>query len=178
MKLIIIHGTPAVGKYTIAKELKKITGYKLINIHVIYDLLREIFDAKKAKTFFDLLNKIHIDIFEEASKQKLKGLIFTYGDITVNHFKFIKEASKRIKKYKGELNLIHLTCNKEKLLKRIKGKSRKKFGKVKNKEKLKEIINNWNFETIFPNSNTLKIDNTNLSPKLVANKIKKHYNLK
>lgn len=44
MKLIFIYGQPAVGKLTVAKELEKITGYKILHNHLFVDLVRSVFE--------------------------------------------------------------------------------------------------------------------------------------
>lgn len=47
MKLIYIYGPPASGKLTVAKELEKLTKYKLFHNHLINDVISEIMDFDK-----------------------------------------------------------------------------------------------------------------------------------
>jgi replication-associated recombination protein RarA len=39
MKLILLYGPPAVGKLTIAKEIARLTGFKLFHAHLTSDLV-------------------------------------------------------------------------------------------------------------------------------------------
>lgn len=43
MKLIFIYGLPGVGKLTVAKELTKLTGYRLFHVHLLADMLESVF---------------------------------------------------------------------------------------------------------------------------------------
>ena len=44
MKLIFIFGMPASGKLTVAKELSRLTGYKVFHNHLAVDLLLSVFE--------------------------------------------------------------------------------------------------------------------------------------
>ena len=65
MDVIIIHGSPGVGKFTVAEKLSKITGYKQIHIHSIYDFLENIFSKDRYEVSLNILNKIYLDVLEE-----------------------------------------------------------------------------------------------------------------
>ena len=45
MKLILLYGPPAVGKLTIAKEIARLTGFKLFHAHLTSDLVEAFFHA-------------------------------------------------------------------------------------------------------------------------------------
>lgn len=38
MEFVLLYGPPAIGKLTIAKELQKLKGYKLLHNHLVVDL--------------------------------------------------------------------------------------------------------------------------------------------
>ena len=44
MRLVYIHGAPAVGKMTVAKSLAQLTGARLFDNHVSIDLAHSVFD--------------------------------------------------------------------------------------------------------------------------------------
>ncbi|HIJ11483.1 TPA: hypothetical protein HA278_05490, partial [Candidatus Woesearchaeota archaeon] len=44
MIFVLIYGPMAVGKLTVAKELVKLTGYKLFHNHLTVDLVGSIFE--------------------------------------------------------------------------------------------------------------------------------------
>ena len=100
MDLIIIHGAPAVGKYTVAKELEKATGFKLVHIHSIYDFLGSVFGKEKYEISLKIMNNAFLEIFEESAKLKIKGLIFTYAELARDNFVFVKKIKQRLKNIK------------------------------------------------------------------------------
>ena len=176
MRLIFIYGAPAVGKLTVAKELSKITGYKLFHNHLTLDLVETIFNSNEAG-FWELVNKLRLKVFEITTRSKLKGLIFTYGDIASDNFSFVKKVIKIIEKNKGKIYIVYLFCNEKELFKRVTNSSRKKFEKTLEVKKLKQSLSKWDFHTTFPSKPTLQINNTSLSARRVAQKIKEHYKL-
>jgi len=178
MKLILIHGPPASGKFTVAKELAKITKYKLVHIHDFYDPLAEIFTEEHYYEIIEILEKHFLNIFENASKLKIKGLIFTYTEMARNKFRFIKKIKKLFKKYGGRLVFVHLSCHEKELYKRVINKSRKKYWKTKTKKDMEWMLKNKNYEKTFEGATILKIDNTKIPAKKVAQQIKKYFKIK
>ena len=176
MKLIFIYGPPGAGKLTVAKELKKITGYKIFHNHLTVDLLMSMFEFG-TKKFFELSRKIRLHIFEAAAKQKLKGMIFTYCYSKPHDNKFVKQVIEAVEKNRGKVCFVNLRCSKEELFKRIKSPSRKKFRKIKDSKELEGAFRKWNLFSAIPFRKSLVIDNTNLSPKKAALEIKSFYRL-
>ncbi len=177
MKLIIIYGPPATGKLTVAKELVKITGYKLFHNHLTNDLLDSVLEFGKG-SYFRFNNKIRLELLEEAAKQKVKGVIFTFCYGFPHDNKWVKKLINRIERNKGKICFVHLYSDKSELLKRVKSTSRKRYNKIKTKRKLHKNLKKHDFFTSIPFVNSLKIDNTKISPKSVAQKIKYYYKLK
>jgi len=174
MKLIIIHGAPAVGKLTVAKELSKLTKYKLFHNHLTLDLVESLFDSKK-EIFWKLVSKIRLNLIKEALKHKVKGIIYTRSDIASDNFEFIKKLSKVVDE--KNISFIHLKCDEKELYKRVNTESRRKYLKTTCANKLKKDLKKWNFTTKSPFSKTIEIENTKKSPKNVAQLIKKQLKL-
>lgn len=173
MKVILIYGPPGVGKFTVAKDLSKVTGYKLIHIHSIYDFLENIFGKEQYEISLKLLNNIYLEVLEEAAKTKIKGVIFTYADIARDNFSFVKQLKKILDNNNSKLKFVQLKCNKEELKKRVLDDSRKQFKKTQSIEELEFLLSIQDYKSSFPGSNTVIIDNTCLPPLETANKIKK-----
>ena len=74
MNLIFIHGAPAVGKLTVAKELFKITGYKIFHSHLSMDLVNSIFEGDTEMSY-GLIRKIRLLILETAAKVRVPNPI-------------------------------------------------------------------------------------------------------
>jgi len=118
-----------------------------------------------------------LKIFEESAKAKIPGLIFTYAEIAKNNFSFIKKVKKILDKHQIKLNFVHLTCDESELKKRVLNVSRKKFKKTKTIKELNYLLSVKDYQSVFPNSNTLNIDNTKITAKKMAKQIKEHYKI-
>jgi predicted kinase len=173
-KFILIYGPPASGKLTVARELQKLTGYKLIHNHMSANVASKVFDFG-TKEFMKLNNKIQFSLVKEGIK---KGdLIFTKAYIHEKHKKFLRKLEKELKKNGFEICFVRLASTKEALLKRVGRSSRKKEGKLTDKRILADSLDKISFEEI-PKRKSLIIDNSKVSARKVAQKIRKELRLK
>ena len=167
----------AVGKLTVAKELVKLTGYKLFHNHLTVDLVGSIFEW--GTTPYEKLNtKFRVELIEEAAKSTLNGLLFTFCYAYPLDTNFVKLLKRKVEKHGGKFYLVQLTCEKESLFKRIKSADRENFGKLKSKNRLKKILTEYDLFSPVPKLQSLQIDNTKKSAKRVARMIQSHYKLK
>ena len=186
MKFIIITGPQAVGKMTVGQELVKITNLKLLHNHMTIELLTKIFDYSR-DLFRKLNEEFRIRIFEEFSKSDEEGIIFT----TTWDFDD-KEEWDRIYKYiqifkdnNAQIYIVELEANLEERLKRNKMENRllnkpsKRNLEWSEKDLLKSV-KKYRFnskENEIKEKNYLRIDNTNMSPDIVAKMIKDNFKL-
>ena len=126
MKLIYVYGPPASGKLTVAKELSKLTKYKLFHNHLINDVVGEVM-AFDNKYFWKFTDKLKLQTFELASKYGVKGMIFT--QVFTKSEDFPKKMKEIIEKYKGKVYFVKLEPHKEEILKRVTHPSRRKYRK-------------------------------------------------
>ena len=77
MNLVFIYGPPAVGKFSTAKELCKVIKYKILHNHLTIDLASSIFEFG-TDVFFDLNNKMKLEIIKTASEKNTNGIILTF----------------------------------------------------------------------------------------------------
>ena len=78
MKLIFLHGLPGVGKLTVARELGKLTGYKVFHNHLAVDLVESVFEFG-SEPFVELREMLWLAVFTQSVKANLAGLIFTFA---------------------------------------------------------------------------------------------------
>lgn len=172
----MIYGPPAVGKLTVAQELAKITGYKLLHNHMLADVYGPIFGygteigARLNVTFRG-------EIYEAAAKSGLPGLISTFFYYGSKNNDFIRELIVRVISNKGEAFFVKLFCSEKTLQKRVLMKSRKKFHKITSVEKLKEVLAKYNGNATLPRTiaKTLAINTDLFPPKEIALIIKKRF---
>jgi tRNA uridine 5-carbamoylmethylation protein Kti12 len=176
MKLLYIYGPPAAGKLTVAKELSKLTGYKIFHNHLTLDPVEVVLDWGSDR-FFDLVNKYRLELMEAAAKEGIPGLIFTYVYGKGCDDSFVKNVIKRIKKHGGEVCFVQLYCSEAELLKRVKNPSRKSTKKIKKVKTLRRMLARYDLLSGVPHKNNLRIDNTKLSAKRAALMIQQHFGL-
>jgi broad-specificity NMP kinase len=177
MKLILIYGPPGVGKLSVATALSASTGFKLFHNQLTVNCVLSVFDFNSSP-FVKLVDKIRLEIFEEALREKIPGIIFTfvYGGPQDN--KFIDNVEEIVKRGGGELLLVRLYCEKDELERRVVLESRKAYGKLVDREILKDLQEKYNLQSEIPGRESLSIDNTQLAPEEVLEKISSHYGLK
>jgi len=117
MKLIFIYGPPATGKLTVARELSKLTGYKIFHNHLTADLVSSFFPFG-TKAYSDLVARIRLDLIETAAKNKVRGVIFTfvYGIETYGgrmDDRFIKKSSIMLRSIVGKSCSLSLLARKK-----------------------------------------------------------------
>ena len=174
MKLVYIYGPPAVGKLTVAKQLAGMTGFRLFHSHLTADYVSSVFPERNEMSN-QLKWEIAFKMFEAAAKHNV-DLIFTMAHEKIQN-KFVKSLIKLIERYNGKILFVKLLCKEEKLYRRVINKSRKPFGKVKTIKGMKDILQRGNKFEAIPYKKSLVIDNTDISPKKCAERIKEYYKL-
>ena len=182
MKLIFIYGPPAVGKYTVGKELSRLTGYKLFHNHVAIEMVRSVFEIDNgtridSSTFWKLVTSFREQMVEEAAKQNV-DLIMTYVYNYPTDTKSVMRLVRLVEKHGGRVFFVRLYTKKEVLHERMKAASRKAFSKIRDGKLLDTILERAELFTDVPHKDNISIDNTNIGPRTVAEKIVSHYRLK
>jgi dephospho-CoA kinase len=175
MKLIFIYGSPAVGKYTVANKIAKLTNYKVFHNHLTVDTILPIFEFG-SPPFTKLNDEFRKLMITEAALHNV-NLITTYCYAKGLDDERVEELLKLVEENGGEVNLLLLTCERKQLETRVLAESRQKFEKVKTVELLNEVLEKYELFSTIPNRESLVIDNTNLPAEMVAKQIIEHFNL-
>ena len=171
MLLVFIHGAPAVGKLTVARELASLTGFPLFHNHLTVDLVSSLF-AFGTPSFVRLREQIWLAAFAEAARDNL-SLIFTFNpERTVNE-DFIQKTIDVVETSGGRVVFVELTCSEAELERRMEQPSRKEFGKLASLEQYRSLKSAGAFE--FPKlPNEISVDTTNQPPAVTAKVIADH----
>lgn len=157
---------PGVGKLTVARELSKLTNFKVFHNHLTVDLLTSLFEFG-SQSFINLREKIWLETFSEAIKADFPGLIFTFApESTVPH-DFPEKVRKLLSENNGQVIFVELKCSTAELEKRLTDSSRSKFGKLSSVELFRELSAQGVFETPKIPAQ-ISVETTTLSPSETA----------
>jgi shikimate kinase len=178
MNLVFIYGPPATGKFTVAKELAKLTGYRVFPNHEVIGLLTTIMpyeDKSLSVIRTEVSRKLRIEIFTAATKGKI-NVVTTFGMSGPEYFGFFEDIKESVENAGGHVLFVQLLCSKEELLKRVGAEDRR--DKINLREHLKKMFKERpGIFDKFPKVEHITIDNTNLTAEEVARKICSEYNL-
>ncbi|HEX4799133.1 MAG TPA: AAA family ATPase [Candidatus Paceibacterota bacterium] len=186
MKFILITGPQAVGKMTVGQELSKITNLKLFHNHMTIELVLNFFDYG-TPSFKRLSNLFREEIFKEVSNSDLEGLIFTYVWYfdDKHDWDYIENLIKIFKDKGSEIYFVELESNLEERIKRNKTEHRlnhkpSKRGEAGSDDELRDSLLKHRPNSLdgeIKEKNYIRINNTNISPEIVAKQIKDKFNL-
>ncbi len=159
-----------------ARELAKITGFKLFHNHVSIQFVQSIFEFG-TRTFWRLTDKFRLEMLEEASKEEV-DTIFTFVYSKGTDDDFVRSAIHRVRLHGGRVCFIRLYCEERELAKRVRAKDRRRMGKISTKSKLRGILQKYDLASEVPFQSSVSIDTTDKSPKRVAELIGRHYKLR
>jgi len=176
MNLIFIYGKPATGKLTVARELAKLTGYKLFHNHLTVDLLLAVFEFG-SKPFVELREQIWLSVFQRAAKERLPGLIFTFAPETTVQPDFVNRALDAVEPAGSRVRFVELTCEMAEVYRRIDNKSRHQSGKITSHEVYEKLEAAGVFATSHMPKADVTLDTGKLKPAEAAQKIAKELRL-
>ena len=186
MKLVIIFGPHAVGKMTVGQELGKITDLKLFHNHMTIDIVCDLFSNLPSERK-RLTNLFRQEIFEAYSKSDEYGMIFTY--MWALDFKedweYIDNLERLFRSRGAEIYYVELEADYNLRLQRNKTENRllnkptkrnlerseKMFRSIEEKYRLNSL------EGEIQKENYIRLNNTDMLPELVAQKIKEIFDL-
>ncbi|MFA6527694.1 MAG: AAA family ATPase [Candidatus Babeliales bacterium] len=177
MNIIFLYGPPAVGKLTVAKELHQLTGYKILHNHLTVDLVSSIFDFESVP-FYHFNKKFRLELIKGAINYGVNGMILTYcyKNNAAQHA-FIKSLIRLVKRNNATIHFVALTASPEVLEQRVTEQSRHATTKIKTVQHLRESFKKHDMLSLIPYVESLTIDTTKQSPKLVAEEIIKKLKL-
>ncbi len=143
MKLIFLHGAPAVGKLSVARELATLTGFRLFHNHLTVDLVGSLFPFG-SEQFVNLREQIWLAAFAEAARSDV-SLIFTFNPERTVRESFIQETIKAVDD-QGAVVFLELTCTDAEIERRMDDASRKEFGKLTSVEHYRSLKQDGAFE--------------------------------
>ncbi len=170
MKLIFIYGLPGVGKLTVAKELTKLTGYRLFHVHLLADMLESVFEFD-SNGFNELFHAIWPMVIRRAVEENVAGLITTFVFTRPLKAEMIHDVVDAIESDGGEVVFVELRCDRSELERRLVSPSRKRFRKLTSVPVLNQLLDRGDLAIPDLPGAALIVDNTALDPAQAALRI-------
>lgn len=170
MRLIFLHGLPGVGKLTVARELSRLSGFRVFHNHLVVDLVESLFDFGSAP-FVELREELWLAVFKRAVAADLSGLIFTFAFDQTVRTDFIQNTREVIESAGGEVLFVELTCATDELERRIEHPDRKRFRKLSSVVQYRELQAQGAFVNPGIPQNRLVVDTTALAARDAASEI-------
>ena len=184
--LVFIIGPPAVGKMAVGAELARRTGLKLFHNHQTIELALRFFPFGSAP-FGRLVGEFRRMILEEVAASDLPGLIFTYVwafDVPADA-ETVREYAAIFEQSGGRVLYVELEATLEERLRRNETEFRlaekpSKRDVAASRERLLDTDARYKLNStdeLAGRADYLRIDNTQLTPADVAERIVEHFNL-
>jgi hypothetical protein len=175
MNLVFIYGPPGVGKLSVAREVARLTGYRLFDNHVSIRCAQSVFDFG-TKPFWKVVGDIRFLMFEEAAANQV-SLIFTFVYAHPQDLPGVERMCGHFESRGGRTLPVRLFCEREELERRLPRPDRAEAGKLASLETLRGLLEKDDLLSPVPGRESLEIDNTALAPAEVAGLIVSHYHL-
>lgn len=176
MKLLFIYGSPAVGKLTVAEEIAARTNIKVFHNHLTIDAVAPVFDFG-TKPFWKIVNRFRLEIIAEAARSR-QNLIYTFCYAKGSDDAHVTEVIDAVENNGGKVFFVFLTAEKEVIERRVNETSRHKYRKLNDPETLREVWEKHELFSPVPHSESLILDNSDLTPAEAALKIIKYFQLR
>jgi len=176
MHLLFLHGPPAAGKLTIARELAALTGFRLFHNHVTVDALLSVFEFG-SPPFIELRERIWLDVMGEAANTGIPGLVFTFAPERTVRSNFVPNLMARLRSAGVITHFIKLHCPEAEIEKRLDDPSRRDTQELRSVDLFRSLRDAGAFQ--YPELPVdLAIDTTEVRPREAARLIVGHCGLR
>jgi hypothetical protein len=156
MKLLFLHGAPAVGKLTVAKALLRIVPGRLMDNHAAIDLARTIFEFG-APGFWELVHDVRFTALDAAAVHGLPLLVTTFCYAEPDDRTQFGKFEEIMHRHGGELLPVFLHCSREEALRRVGNPDRVARRKITSGEHLIRELDRYDL-TAVQRPDCLKLD--------------------
>lgn len=176
MKLIYLHGPPAAGKYTIAKELEAKIGARIFHNHLTIDVAKAIFDFG-TPAFWKLVYTLRLQCMTAAAQQAEGVVIYTSCYCHPGDMPFFEQIEDAVFAAGSELLPVYLQCPVAELESRVANESRVQMGKLQSAEGLQQALSQWNTVAV-PRETCVTVVTAGKTPAECADEIMTLHNLR
>jgi len=175
MKLLFLHGAPAVGKLTVAKALLRIVPGRLMDNHAAIDLALTIFEFG-APGFWELVHEVRYLALDAAAAHDVPLLVTTFCYAEPDDREQFGQIEEIVQRHGGELLPVFLSCSREEALRRVGNPDRVERRKISSGDHLIRELDRYDL-TAVPRADCLKLDTGTNPAEVTAQKIVQHFAL-
>lgn len=175
MKLLFLHGSPAVGKLTVAKALLQLVPGRLMDNHAAIDLALTIFDFG-APGFWELVHDVRRSAMNAAAEHRVPLLVTTFCYAEPEDREQFGQIEAIVQRDGGELLPVFLHCSREEALRRVGNPDRVERRKLTSGEHLIRDLDRYDL-TAVPRPDCLRLDTGVNAADVTAQEIVRHFGL-
>lgn len=173
MKLLIIHGPPAAGKFTVAGSVAKRTGFKLYHNHLSIDCVKPVFEFG-SPAFWRVIEHVRTGTIAEAAREGI-DLIHTFCYAFGDDDRQFRDLIAAAEDNGGKVHIVLLRCDHDVRRERIANDSRVKMGKLTDPDSIEVSRGEQDLQSPLPGRETLTIDSSSITPDEAASKIIEYF---
>lgn len=176
MHLLFIHGAPAAGKYTVAKEVAGLTGFELYHNHLVVD---EVLKAHPfgSPGFVAERDRLWREYFGRYPDQGRPVIIFTFNPENTVPQSFIDWLFAEMLRRGVRLSSVELRASEAEIERRIGSDQRRQFRKLTDLKLYRQLRDGATFATPLIPRTDLVLDTEFTTPAETANRIVQRFNL-
>ena len=145
--LVLLHGPPATGKLTIARELRKLTGVRVFHNHLTLDVAKSLFDFGEPE-FWDLVHDLRLMALRSYFEHGTQTAVTTWCyEEPEDHEMFVKIKSIATAA-NGRVLPVFLNCDIAYLENRVANAHRREMDKLNNVDQLRKVMSDKNYVAI------------------------------
>jgi len=175
MKLVFLHGAPAVGKLTVGRALAREVSGRLLDNHTAIDLARAVFDFD-APGFWELVETVWLSALDAAGRHGVALVVTTYCYSEPDDREVLDRFDAVLARHGGALLPVFLTCSEAEARRRVGNADRIARRKIASVQALEGFRARWNIVPV-PRGNCLSLDTSGQSPEATAAEIVRHFGL-
>jgi hypothetical protein len=170
MKLLFLHGPPASGKLTVAREVAARNGWRLFDNHLTVDLALALCDFG-TPGFVALREQVWLAGFRRALADRLPGLIFTFNPENSVPQRFIDDLFAEFAAAGAEIIPVELTADEAEIERRLGAASRHDKRKLTDLALYRRLRDAGVFRSPVIPPSRLRLDTGRLTPAEAAERI-------
>jgi len=163
MRVVILYGLPGVGKLTVAKELARLSPYRVFHNHLVFDAVEALFSFGSAP-FIELRERLWLELLSRSVQERVGNVIFTIARDQSLHADFLITLESALGNLGARVSCIELSCSGAELEQRLASADRARFGKVNSVERFRQLSQTGAFPPFKSPADAILIDTTGLSP--------------